>query len=320
MGHVLEHHTSGASLTFRVGGVSDGGRTTLQPVVQLDHAQVLFVVSDMDDPGLATVGQALEQALVERPESAQLLRLTLLRLTRSLRPRPRSVAVVWWDGEVALFASTGGASVSLVRDGRVVEHCSDAEELVLQARDRLALMCHELDNHLRDAEELGRLVGNGPVGACGTTLVDVGRIRGGELMCAVVAEVARADAPTIARPRADDLLDLDDLLAPLRVQEQPPSRVAEPETWEMFEDEISLIGQDASGSVPDEVMGPVPSLALQLPEPSLRAHPSPVRGYVEPPEVAVEVVEPPRSPPYASAAALVVTAAVLMTAIWLLFT
>ncbi|MCB9685588.1 MAG: hypothetical protein H6738_10540 [Alphaproteobacteria bacterium] len=316
---VGEHDTTD-SLTFRVGGVSDGGRTTLQPLRHVGPAEVLYVASDMDDAGLAVVGQALSEALRDAPETPQQLRLTLLRLTRTLRPRPRSLAVVWWSGSRALLASTGGASVALVRAGRVVGHCGDAEEQTLREGDRVALVCHELDERLRDAEELGRLVGEGPVGACGTTLVDVGRLRGGELLSAVVAEVAPVDAPHPAL--AEGFLDLADLLAPLRTPPPTAPRIeAEPESWDMFGDEdISLV----VGEEDPARLGPVPSLTLSLPAPSLAAHPSPVRRYEEPAEAPPSGADAElptlRPPPFLLAACAVLAATALMVVSWVLVT
>lgn len=334
MDHVGARHTEAEELTFRVGGVSDGGRTTLQPVVRVGGATVLYVAPEADDLALAAVGGALSVALEEPPASAQQLRLTLLRVTRALRPRPRSLAVVWWDGQRALLASTGGASVSTVRGGRVVDHCSDACDLTLRDGDRLALMCHELDERLRDAEELGRLVGEGPVGACGTTLVDVGRIRGGEFLAAVVAEVATSEAAVPPPPlAAAGFLDLDDLLAPLRTPPPAPVRPTPPrpapppaveEGWGTFD----LLGAEEDSLfdvTEDEAVGPVPSLSLELPAPSLLPHRSPI-----PPQPASHgddtwatmtsaPLEKRRSPPYKLGFAVV--AAALTAAGWvLLFT
>lgn len=199
--------------TFQVGGVSDGGLTTRQPLVCTSTAQVLFLAPAVDDAHLASIADALATGLAHEPADARAFRLVLQRATRDLRPRPRCLAAVWWDGGRAFAAATSGAAVSLIRGGRVVERISDAGELHLREGDRLALLCQGLDQCLRDGDELGRLVSAGPVGACGTTLVDVGRLRDGTDLAAVVAQIG----PRVAAvPRPGSRVSfLDDLVGSL---------------------------------------------------------------------------------------------------------
>jgi hypothetical protein len=162
-----------------------------------------------------SVRQRLEVHLGDPVDSANSLRLALMRTMREVEPRPHCLAAAVTRGNAMLVAVTHGASAALVRDGRIVERTSDAAHFEPRPGDRLALVCARLDPLVQDADELARIVAADDPHGSAMTLVEIGHLRGGTELSAVVAEVGSPDELPSEAPASEGAVDFADLLAGL---------------------------------------------------------------------------------------------------------
>lgn len=206
----------------RTGWASDArGEPQGPPVLELADGSSCSYLAALPRGGSdRVVRQRLSHNLAQDPsgavDSAQALRLSLLRTMREVEPRPHSLAAAVTRGRNALVAVTHGATATLVRGGRIVERSSDAGVFGVQPGDRIVLACSGLDPLVQDADELARVVSADDPQASATTLVEIGHLRGGVELAAVIAEVGATDEPTDDTSSEGSLhVSLGDLLAGL---------------------------------------------------------------------------------------------------------
>ncbi len=160
-----------------------------------------------------------------------------------------SLAAVVLRGDRSWAAVSPGASVTLVRAGFVVETVTTSATLDLGEGDRLVLLCAGLHALVGGGDELGRLVSGDDTDACALTLREIGHMRGGTGLWAVVADIGEAtqdgSAPSAAPPDFQALLsqlapaiaDVTRKLTPAPMASRPPperSAVSQEESTHPF--------------------------------------------------------------------------------------
>lgn len=185
------------------------------PVVEIAGGRQCTYLAAISPGGTeAEIRRQLVDHLRDGVASAQELRLALMRTMRGVDPRPHCLAATLAQGSDLLVAAVQGATVVLVRDGRLIERTLDTGRFALRPGDRIGLLCARLDPLVQDADELARVISAGELHSCAVTLVEIGHLRGGTQLSAVVAEVDDPDDTEEDRPEVLGV-DLGDLLAGL---------------------------------------------------------------------------------------------------------
>lgn len=193
---------------------SDRFGTAGAPVFDLADGSCAWLAALPDGSNPGRVHQLLRDAMRKPPETAQQLRLVLMRVMREIHPRPEGLAAALTRPGQTLVATTPGASAVLVRGTQVIDRAVDAVVFETQEHDRIALLCNKLDPLLGDADELGRIIGADDPHSTAVTLVEVGHLRGGGSdLCAVVAVVGGDELDDVTEDTGS--FAVDDLLSAL---------------------------------------------------------------------------------------------------------